>query len=541
MSRVTLCLLGLAAVTPGVPAGTEPSGVQASWLGVSSPAAFVEFSPMRLDVPAPCLPIAIHMAELVRSGQPVGGLGNLSFPANTSAANVNGLGSAAFFALTTSPLRTHGIFVADGFGARPIVVGCGAGGGSGETCTTGDPAPIGGHFSGIFDFTPAFNSLGDVLFLADVAGGSAPRGLFLYTAGNGRIIKVVAIGDPTPTGGTITALGLGSLNRRGDVVCLAETSAAGNPVNMFLWQDGVLRRLLAVGDPAPWGGTFSRFAREFQTFPDRTRVYTGSIPGINGARMILCYAETTGGPADRGILDATAWSWWLRAGDTTPTGGTYVDFGDPLVAEDAGVIAVSATIRLPDNRLSTAWTAGEPGYFHSALAIGDPLDGGTVIALGASHNPLNAVDFCANVALWCRVQTPGGPDRDYVVYSRSALGIPMPVAREGDPTPLGGTYGPLSPWPCLLNHMLGTFGAATPGSGTDSAFFRYQGQAPGDLNCDGMIDFDDINPFVLALTDPAGYAANYPQCDIRGADANFDGRVDFDDINPFVALISPMP
>ncbi|MEW6252891.1 MAG: M14 family zinc carboxypeptidase, partial [Planctomycetota bacterium] len=60
----------------------------------------------------------------------------------------------------------------------------------------------------------------------------------------------------------------------------------------------------------------------------------------------------------------------------------------------------------------------------------------------------------------------------------------------------------------------------------------------GDMNCDDVVNFDDINPFVLALSNPAGYAAAYPQCDIMNGDVNGDGRVDFDDINPFVALLA---
>jgi hypothetical protein len=60
----------------------------------------------------------------------------------------------------------------------------------------------------------------------------------------------------------------------------------------------------------------------------------------------------------------------------------------------------------------------------------------------------------------------------------------------------------------------------------------------GDLNCDGAVDFGDINPFVLALTDLAGYASAFPNCDIMLADINGDGSVGFGDINPFVALLS---
>jgi hypothetical protein len=61
---------------------------------------------------------------------------------------------------------------------------------------------------------------------------------------------------------------------------------------------------------------------------------------------------------------------------------------------------------------------------------------------------------------------------------------------------------------------------------------------PGDMNCDGAITFDDIDPFVLALSDPVGYGAQYPNCDILNGDCGGDGQVTFDDINPFLAILS---
>ena len=60
----------------------------------------------------------------------------------------------------------------------------------------------------------------------------------------------------------------------------------------------------------------------------------------------------------------------------------------------------------------------------------------------------------------------------------------------------------------------------------------------GDLNCDCLIDAFDIDPFVLALTDPAGYAAAWPDCDHMLADCNGDGVVDAFDIDPFVELLT---
>jgi hypothetical protein len=59
----------------------------------------------------------------------------------------------------------------------------------------------------------------------------------------------------------------------------------------------------------------------------------------------------------------------------------------------------------------------------------------------------------------------------------------------------------------------------------------------GDLNCDGLVNAFDIDPFVLALTNPAGYALAYPDCNILSADANGDGLVNAFDIDPFVQIL----
>ena len=60
----------------------------------------------------------------------------------------------------------------------------------------------------------------------------------------------------------------------------------------------------------------------------------------------------------------------------------------------------------------------------------------------------------------------------------------------------------------------------------------------GDLNCDGVIDEFDIDPFVLALVSPTTYEVAYPHCDIRTGDCNYDGAVNAFDIDPFVRLLA---
>jgi len=64
-----------------------------------------------------------------------------------------------------------------------------------------------------------------------------------------------------------------------------------------------------------------------------------------------------------------------------------------------------------------------------------------------------------------------------------------------------------------------------------------QCESLGDVNCDGVVNFGDINPFILALSDPQGYAAAYPNCPLFNRDINGDGQVGFADINPFVGIV----
>ncbi len=80
-------------------------------------------------------------------------------------------------------------------------------------------------------------------------------------------------------------------------------------------------------------------------------------------------------------------------------------------------------------------------------------------------------------------------------------------------------------------------GAGTPPL-VDIGAWEFQPPARlGDLNCDGLVDFDDVDPFILAVTDPNAYATLHPECPLGLADCNSDGQVDEGDIDAFVALL----
>ncbi|MCC7407907.1 MAG: PQQ-dependent sugar dehydrogenase [Phycisphaeraceae bacterium] len=57
---------------------------------------------------------------------------------------------------------------------------------------------------------------------------------------------------------------------------------------------------------------------------------------------------------------------------------------------------------------------------------------------------------------------------------------------------------------------------------------------PGDFNGDGLINVQDINPFVLAMSNPSAFEAQHPDLPLAYLDLTGDGVIDVQDINPFV-------
>jgi hypothetical protein len=96
-------------------------------------------------------------------------------------------------------------------------------------------------------------------------------------------------------------------------------------------------------------------------------------------------------------------------------------------------------------------------------------------------------------------------------------------------------------------------GGTWAGGGTDCADNNSNGvpdacdpntSCVGDLNCDGVVDFGDINPFVTFLSNQAAWATQFPGCNPLNGDINGDGTYgqgSLGDINPFVVLMGTIP
>jgi hypothetical protein len=378
---------------------------------------------------------------------------------------LNASGRVAFNSGVDGSDRNQGVFVADSDGTiTAIAIGCGGPGGSGDTTSTcGDASPIGGHFGGFFSgtfFTPDINDAGDVLFFCDVNGGSSRRALFLYRGASGQIVKVAAIGDSSPIGGTFGAVGPGSLNNNGQVVFLASAVGTTNS-DIFMWDNGVVTKVAAVGDPAPGGGTYSLLGTESAGFQDGTNIPVGPVPDINDSEQIAFRAIVSGGITTRGIVVRTGATdeWYVKVPDPTPIGGTYFDMQAPSI-NNAGQIAFFSDYRPTPDTFNSGWFAGAPGNWRKVVVFFDPIDGGQCLGLAFSRNPMQTIDAAGNVVFWANLDSNGTSDRLVLGLTDGSLLI---AARRGDPTPIGGTFGTMDAWPAI-NGSVGTVNPATPGA-----------------------------------------------------------------------------
>lgn len=408
-------------------------------------------------------------------GQPVPGGGTLSPVAFVNPATAGLGGRVAFFAQVDGSPRNQGIFTADAAGLHVVAMGCGGGGGSGAPGACGDPSPVGGTFAGFFGgtfFAPAVNAGGDVLFMADILGGSTTRGLFLYQAASGTIVKVAALGDASPLGGSFTQVGPGSLSDGGVAVFLAKTGAS-SAVNIFRWQAGVTSKVAAVGDAAPGGGTFAQLGTESLGFVDGTTIPVGPLPAINAAGQVA-FRAVVGGQQRLIVSTAGVHALYLRSTDATPAGGTYAGFQAPHL-NAWGEIAFFADYQPTPGNFSSGLFAGRPGAWRKAVAFYDLLpDGGQCWGLAFSRNPMTPLDDAGNYLVWVTSKLPGGAEVEQLLASRADGGLEV-LAAEGDPTPLGGTLGFFQAWPSMRDGQVAA-SATTPGApGVFSAHFALSG------------------------------------------------------------------
>ncbi|MEW6253738.1 MAG: PQQ-binding-like beta-propeller repeat protein, partial [Planctomycetota bacterium] len=219
--------------------------------------------------------------------------------------------------------------------------------------------------------------------------------------------------------------------------------------------------------------------------------YTGGTGAVENGRLYICAPSSRRLYCVNAVTGAEIWHF--------PTGTTA---GGGVAIRDDGVIYVNAS--------------GGSGWLFAVSPDGQELWRYPLVNQGLNAAPM--IDG-AGTAYFC-------------TYRGNTQGWVHAVNRDG--TPL---------WVKEMPDMV----AATPmlaPDGTlyvmcqDKYLYAFHDHMKGDLNCDFWVNFDDINPFVQLLADPAGWQAAHPECPMSNGDCNGDGQVNFDDINPFVALLA---
>ncbi|HEY3067550.1 MAG TPA: choice-of-anchor tandem repeat NxxGxxAF-containing protein [Methylomirabilota bacterium] len=183
---------------------------------------------------------------VAREGDSVPGAGRLSGFGKHPAPGLSDDGTVVFAAAIAGGRAVEGIFAAHGARLRPVAL-------------SGSPAPgaSGSVLAGVD--APAINGRGDVAFLATVRRGRESTEALLLSA-RGQLQKIVAQGDPAPAGGVFAGFGPPAINREGVVAFGAAVEGKAVPGGIFVWKAGQLRMVLGAGDETPIGGIIAKFS-----------------------------------------------------------------------------------------------------------------------------------------------------------------------------------------------------------------------------------------------------------------------------------------
>lgn len=319
---------------------------------------------------------AYVLRPLARTGDAVPGGGSFDRfgqEALPIVAPVNARGDVAFFATLSRGASDEGIFLQRA--GRIVTV-----------AREGDRVAGVGRLSGFGKHpTPALNDAGAVAFAAAVAGGRAVEGIFTWSAGRVRAVATTGTTAPGMPSSVLAGVDTPAINARGDVVFLATVRRGRESSEAILaTRSGVLRKIVAQGDPAPAGGAFSAFGP----------------PAINASGQVAFAAVVEGKAVPGGVFIATGdrVQMAVAAGEETPIGGIFAKFSERIGLNDAGVIAFHGMLKFAP--VDAAIFVVESGRTRAVSRLGDPAPGGGTIAhfgLWPAVGPTGAVVFAASI------------------------------------------------------------------------------------------------------------------------------------------------
>jgi hypothetical protein len=277
-----------------------------------------------------------------------------------------------------------------------------------------------------FTFDRAINSAGQVAFLGTTASG---QGLYVGSPG-GTAAKVVAAGDPGPSGSTFSTFQTPGFNDSGEVAFMA--SLMGGPGGgVFVGStSGPPVTLVLNGGAAPAGGNFSIL----EARPDVV---------INNQHDVAFRANLTGGTADSGYfvrrgslgaLQAPVLQGQPAAGTTgvfdTIAGGINNLVGENFQLSPAGDLAFQSYFLAGGQRSFATWHVKTDNTVEDILVRGivAPEFGGGSAVISTISNSWNSG---GRYPLWARVS--GGTFTDGIflfvptISTNTPAGMVVPV------------------------------------------------------------------------------------------------------------------
>jgi hypothetical protein len=210
----------------------------------------------------------------------------------------------AFDAILSGPSST-GVFVGDGSRTSAIALG-------------GNPDPAAGNFG--FVNNPFITINGKVVF--DVNSEN------IFASNTRETIPLVQNGDPAPGGGTLIPLVPADVNNGATIAYLAFMNGSTATQGIFRTNGSGTVAIARDDVDAPTGGSFISLRD----------------PVINDFGQVAFEAEMSGGTRDFGIFlgDGGDLVPVFVANQNAPGGGTFSDFGDPVINVRGQVAAVAS-------------------------------------------------------------------------------------------------------------------------------------------------------------------------------------------------------
>ena len=411
--------------------------------------------------------------------------------------------------------------------------------------------------------TVRVNDAAEVTFKVNAIPGGDVRGVWFGGNGDGQIVYTsptgASMGDPSLSNAGFVVFDLSYVTPDGLFFYDATDGSSGfltdRPIGASYWGSPTVNDAGNVGYRASFGsdhafvsydGGLSPAYHALEATLDATSPYSYLFtPAFNNARQIAGkvrlgpagqYGESQ--PDEIRLFDADGSSTLIAEDVDSNSASPYTRFYNGVAVNDTGWVAFTAYL-----------AAGGRGIF-----LSDGITTRTVVTTVGGEvsdiefftpavNNAGLVTFRAFDTAGLRAVWAGdGVTLRRVVTEHDILPTDLGPARidehlDSNPVFGGGlsinAYGDIAFYCSLtppddnqIEWGSGAFVARGP---------RFE---PGDLNCDGLINYGDIDPFVLAITDSANYATTYPDCDLNLADVNSDGQVNYGDIDPFVALLT---